>query len=114
MQSISDFISDSNSGKANIKVDTSIYNIEAIHATAYQFTGNYHVLITPDVDGLVTIIFEAKDNNIVLIDELKEFATSLIDYQVRYNLDKTNGKIREIIVKHAFSPLDLHKVITSL
>lgn len=113
MQTISDFICDSGSGRGNITVNTSIYNLEAIHAATYQFTGNYHVLIAPNADNSVTVIFEAKDKTRDVSKDLKDFANSLIDHQIRLQLDKTNGKIRDLIVAHAFSPLDLNKEIKS-
>ncbi len=114
MQAISDFIYDSGSGRVNITVNTSIYSLEAIHATTYQFTGSYHILVTPNADNSVTVIFEAKDKARDISEDLKDFANSLIDHQVRQQLDKTNGKIRDLIVTHAFSPLDLNKEIKSL
>jgi len=109
MQAISDFISDSGSGRCSITVSTSIYSLEAIHAAIYKYTDSYHVLITPNTDDSVTVIFEAKDKAKDINEELKDFANSLIDHQVRLQLDKTNGKIRDLIVAHAFSPLDLKK-----
>ena len=89
-------------------------DLDAIHATTYPFTANYHVLVTPNDNNSVTVILEAKDKDRDLIEDLKEFANSLIDYQVRLQLDRANGKIRELIVAHAFSPLDLHKEVNSL
>lgn len=114
MQTISDLICDFGSGRANITVNTSIYTIEAIHAATYQFIGSYHILITPNGDSLVTVIFEAKDKARDVCEDLKDFANALVDHQVRYQLDKTNGRIRDLIVAHAFSTLDLHKEANSL
>jgi His-Xaa-Ser system protein HxsD len=114
MQAISDFIHDSGSGRVNITVNTNIYSLEAIHAASYQFTGSYHVLITPNADNAVTVIFEATDMAKDINEDLKDFANALIDHQVRVQLDKANGKIRDLIVAHAFSPLDLNKEIKSL
>lgn len=114
MQAISDFICDSDSGRSNITVSTKVYSLETIHAATYKYTGNYHVLITHNVDDSVTVIFEAKDKVKDISEDLKDFVNSLIDYQVRLQLDKTNGKIRDLIVAHAFSPLDLDKEIKAL
>jgi His-Xaa-Ser system protein HxsD len=114
MRAISDSICDSGSGRGNITVSTSIYSLDAIHAATYQFTGIYHVLITPNADTSVTVIFEAKENARNIAEDLKDFADALIDHQVRVQLDKTNGKIRDVIVTHAFSPLDLNKELKSL
>ena len=114
MKAISDFISDSSSGRSSITLNTGIYSLEAIHAATYQFTGSYHVLISSNADSSVTVIFEAKDKVRDVSEGLKDFANSLIDHQVRMQLDKTNGNIRDLIVAHAFSPLDLNKEIKSL
>jgi His-Xaa-Ser system protein HxsD len=114
MQTISDYIFDSGAGRVNITINTGIYSLEAIHATTYQFTNSYHILINPGADNLVTVIFEAKNKTQNITEDLKEFANALIDHQVRLHLDKTNGRIRDLIVAHAFSPLDLHKEIKSL
>ena len=114
MQAISNSICDSGSGRGNITVNTGIYSLDTIHAATYQFTGSYHVLITPHADNSVTIIFEAKDKTRDVSKDLKDFANALIDHQVRLQLDRANGKIRDLIVAHAFSPLDLNKEIESL
>ena len=114
MQAISDFISDSGSGLSNITISTSVYSLETIHAATYKYTGSYRVVITPNTDDSVTVIFEAKEKGRDISEDLKDFANSLIDHQVRLQLDQTNGKIRDLIVAHAFSPLDLKKEIESL
>jgi His-Xaa-Ser system protein HxsD len=114
MKTISDFICDFGSGRGNIAVNTTIYNLEAIQAATYQFTGSYNILITANADNSVTVIFEAKDKTKNVSEDLKDFANALIDHQVRYQLDKNNGKIRDLIVAHAFSPFDLHKKANSL
>jgi His-Xaa-Ser system protein HxsD len=114
MQMISDFICDFSSGRGNITVNTSIYSIEAVHAATYQFTDAYHILTTANADNSVTVIFESKDKDGDVIKDLKDFTNVLIDHQVRYQLEKANGKIREVIVAHAFSPLDLNKETNSL
>ena len=101
MQTISDLICDFGSGRGNMTVNTSIYNLEAIHAATYQFTGNYYILITPNSENSVTVIFEAKDKARDLNEDLKDFANALIDHQVRHQLDKINGRnLRDLIVAH--------------
>ncbi len=114
MQAISDFICQSDSRRSNITVNTSVYSLEAIHAATYKYSGSYHILITPSTDATVIIIFEAKDRAMDISEDMKDFANSLIDHQVRLQLDKSNGKIRDLIVAHAFSPLDLKKETKAL
>ena len=114
MKAISDYIFESDSGCANITLNTSIYAPEVIHSATYHFTLRYHILITPTTDNSVIVIFQAKENRTDVVEDLKEFANSLIDYQVRFQLDRSNGKIRDLIVAHAFSPLDLEKEVKLL
>jgi His-Xaa-Ser system protein HxsD len=114
MKAISDFITDAGSRRANITVNTAVYSLDAIHAASYPFISGYHVLITPDADSSVIVVFEAKGEGSDITTDLKEFATSLIDHQVRLRLDQANGKIRDLIVAHAFSPLDLKKGVEAL
>jgi len=115
MQAISDYFLDQSEKKANIIVDTRIYSLVAINAAAYPFLSDYHILITPkDNRSSVVIIFEAKLLERDIIADLKEFCNSLLDHQVRVQLDASNGKIRDLIVAHAFSPIDLQNEISSL
>jgi His-Xaa-Ser system protein HxsD len=96
---------------ANIKISTSIYSIEAINEAAYAFTENFNILITKGDDDQVTIVFESKHNSRDINNDLRGFAQVLHEYQIRHQLDARNGKIREIIVKHAFSQVDLHHAV---
>jgi His-Xaa-Ser system protein HxsD len=116
VETISELISVIDDNHANIIIDSSLYDMEAIKAACYAFTGNYHILVTRKDDKSVTVIFELK-NEVSRRDitaDIKDFLNTVIDHQVRLQLDKSNGKIRDLIVKHAFSPLDLKKEIESL
>jgi His-Xaa-Ser system protein HxsD len=116
LETISGFISQTDPTCANITIDGSLYNLEAINAACYAFTDNYHILITRKSNTSVTVIFEikSKDSRRVICEDIKEFINAVIDHQVRLQLDLTNGKIRDLIVAHAFSPFDLHKETKSL
>jgi len=111
MREIIDYIHDEISGRANITLNTTIYSLEAIQAAVYPFASRYHTLITPGTENSIVVIFEPKGDDVETVTDLKEFATSLTDHQVRWQLNRDNGKIRDLIVAHAFSPLDLQKEI---
>ncbi len=111
MKKISDFITVISPGQANLTIDTAIYRIEAVHAAIYAFTGRYHIIVTPVAENSVTVIFEAKDKSKDIVEDLKLFVDSLADHQVRLQLEKSYHNIRDLIVKHAFSPIDLEKEI---
>ncbi|KQC08079.1 MAG: hypothetical protein APR62_05460 [Smithella sp. SDB] len=116
MKTISDSISITNANTANIIINTSLYDIEAINSACYAFTSNYHILVNRVNDTTVKVIFELKNKSSRrnISEDIKDFLNSVIDYQVRLRLEQTNSKIRDLIVKHAFSPIDLKKEIESL
>lgn len=116
METIFGLISVIDTDHANIVIDSSLYNLEAINAASYAFTNNYHILVTRKGETSVTVIFELKNKTSRrdVPEDIKEFVNTVIDHQVRLQLDRANGKIRELIVAHAFSPLDLHKETKSL
>lgn len=62
METISGLISVIDRDHANIIIDSTLYDIEAINAACYAFTNNYHIIITRNDDTSVTVIFELKDN----------------------------------------------------
>ena len=115
MKTISDYIFDTEDGRGNITLDTSIYSLKAINAAAYSFIGDYHILVTQgDPNNTVIVVFEAKQHGRDINLDLKDFCNNLIDHQVREQLDLTNGKIRDLIVAHAFLPLDIRKEASAL
>ena len=116
VKTISELISISDNDRANIIIDSSLYDIEAINAACYAFTSDYHILATRKDGTSVNVIFELKNkvSKRNITEDIKDFVNTVIDHQVRLQLDRANGKIRDLIVKHAFSPLDLKKEIESL
>ena len=84
------------------------YQKEAVFAAAHSITDKYRVKIEPAENNNVKIILipmpsAAKINEQEVIDCL---INRLIDEQVRLDLEKRYGKIRELIIEHAFSPLE--------
>ena len=113
MLAISDFICSLEPGKANININTSIYDLAAVHAATYKFTNDFHVFVTPKDAESVTVIFEAIGPVVDISTTIKDFINVVADHQLRLQLDRSNGKIRDLIVAHAFSPLDLQKEVQS-
>lgn len=116
VKTISELISIIDTDHANIIIDSSLYDIEAINSACYAFTNKYYIIVTPMDGTSVTVIFELKNkvSQRNISEDIKEFVNTVIDHKVRLQLDRTNGKIRDLIVKHAFLPLDLKKEIESL
>jgi His-Xaa-Ser system protein HxsD len=88
-----------------ILLNVNCYTREAITATAYNFSPEYIVTLkSKDKQNWVVHITTSKDKpEADLISVGKKFLHELIDFQVRDDIERRTGKIREIIVEHAFA-----------
>ncbi len=91
-----------------LAVSKAVYDKDAILAVAHLFSGTFWVKIEEGDNGTFQVFLEPKSQNekISLVDLENRFMNELIDEQLRRNLEKRYGAIRELIVKHAFSPLE--------
>ena len=87
-----------------LKLRKQFYEKVAVMAAAYKFTHKCIILIEPLEEGYVGIFFQAKHNgNPDMVPELiNEFCNEVLDQQVRLDLEKRYGGLRDTIVKHAF------------
>lgn len=93
-------------GRLLLEADRRIYDVKAIFNAAYKFTDRCHIHHEPISDDVTGVYIKAKENINVSLDEIaNEFYNELIDQQVRLNVEKEYGNIRNEIVKKAFSPI---------
>jgi His-Xaa-Ser system protein HxsD len=100
-------ISEIKEGKVHVRLMKEIYDKEAVLNATYKMTDKYSVLIKPVGDHEISVIIEPKGQQSVEELELaaSDFCNEVLDQQIRLDLEKRFGKIRELIVEHAFSPL---------
>jgi len=111
MKILDDFIWSTKENVINLRVSQKIYSDDAILAAAYVISCDYRVFLAPENDEEIVIVLEKKDNSPIDKCIAKDFVTSLIDHQLRIQLEKRYGKIREIIVENAFAPIDIKNAI---
>jgi len=101
------FITDSGE-KLLVKLSKQFYEKPAVMAAAYKFTHKCTVLIEPLDEGYVGVWFQAKNNESpdMLPGLINDFCNELIDQQVRLDLDKRYGGLRDTIFEHAFLPTE--------
>jgi His-Xaa-Ser system protein HxsD len=87
-----------------LRVNKAIYNHEALLAAAYKFNDTCYVHVDSLDSDHYGVFFTAKDTGIDLFFQVNNFCNELMDQQIRYNLDKSNRSIKELIVKKAFFP----------
>lgn len=98
--------------KASVLLCQQVYDKEAILAAAYLLTGQYCIEFNDCVPDY-QIVISCKDGKSLESSIVESFVNNCLDEQLRITLDNRTGKIRELIVKHAFKPLDLQKELGS-
>ena len=99
-------ISTSAQDHGKVILSKEFFEREPVFAAAAKFTDRYYVGIQPADEYNVEVSIQPKkaddaDDNIV-----KLFCNELIKQQVRHDLQNRFGKLRDMIVEQAFSPLE--------
>ena len=106
-QKIKKIIKEIDGDQILLEVNKNIYEVEAILKTAYLFNDKCYMHVDSVAEDVIGVYFKAKG---ATNDDLKEiadnFCNELIDQQIRLNVEKKYGKIREEIVKKAFSKIE--------
>jgi len=103
---IKDIVTHLEEGKLLVILYKAFYQKEAVFAAAYKFTGLCTIYIEPIDEKSVGIYFKSKnDKNVELKNIAHEFCNEVLDQQVRLDLEQRYGNIRDLIVRHAFSPI---------
>jgi His-Xaa-Ser system protein HxsD len=86
-----------------------LYQKEAVIAATYMFTGEFRTKIEPEQTDKVKVTLKpiVKEKPVDPEQTLTRFMNEIIDQQLRLDLDKSYGKLRELIVRQAFFPVDL-------
>lgn len=93
----------------SIDLYESVYSRDAILRTAYWFTDRCYLFITRPGPDLFRVQFKTKGlktpNTVPepLEDIAGEFLNSLLDHQLRQDIEAQTGQIRELLVAKAFA-----------
>lgn len=93
--------------ETQLKLDSSIYSIEAVQKAAYRFIDRFAVFISIEGQNIfLDISFDNKDtsmNEAFLIDFKKE----LLDQNLRLKIKNETEATRNLILSYTFSKSDL-------
>lgn len=93
-------------GRFFIKLSKKFYEKDAIFFAANTFTDRCTIYINPVDNDCVGVTFKEKVGlSIDLQNIIDEFCNCVLDRQVRLDLEKKYGNIRDLIVEHAFKPI---------
>ena len=104
------FAYDSGAGDYVIQVDSAIYQLEAIQNAVHSYTCDFYVKMLTTVTGKIEIRFKVKKDLSRREDiesSLHEFSNTLIEYQIRFDLEKRFGNLREQVYQCAFAPITI-------
>jgi His-Xaa-Ser system protein HxsD len=93
-----------------------IYCSEAILAAAYRLTEKYGVDIQANNNDYVAMLVPRSGyspDEATINEELKLFKNDALDEELRHRLYLKTGKLQELIVRHAFAPIDLRKEVAN-
>jgi len=90
--------------KMLLKIDSSLYEKEALLQASYKFTDKSYINIEL-VDNYFEIYFESKKDSENLEKIALYFGNEIIDQQIRLQTGREFKEIREQLVKKAFSSI---------
>lgn len=94
-------------GSIQIHLHKTFYEPEAIKNAAFGFSNSCYIFIKPYDMEENLVRFEPKEGVEVDLEYIaKEFCNAALDHQIRIDLEKMNSKIKNLIVKQAFLPVE--------
>ena len=93
-------------GKLLLELSKELYEKEAVFTSAHKFTDRCTILIEPIDHNSVGVYFKSKREDCDLLKISEEYCNEVLDQQLRLDIEKKYGNIRDLIVKQAFSPIE--------
>jgi His-Xaa-Ser system protein HxsD len=92
----------------SVDLDESVYSRDAVLRTAYWFTDRCYLYIARPAPGSFRVQLKSKalkpDLDAGTLEEVAgEFLNSLLDHQIRRDIESETGRIRELLVAKAFA-----------
>jgi len=93
-----------------VKLSKEFFEKEPIMEAIHEYSNDFSITMEPTSEGFVAVTFIKKNTSNTDDEMVYNFSNRVIDYQIRKNLDKESGKIRDIIVEYAYSPLKKNSI----
>jgi His-Xaa-Ser system protein HxsD len=104
------FRADNSDDTLTVKLSKEFFEKEPIMEAIHEYSKDFSVTMEPAPEGFVAVTFIKKNGSNANDEMIYNFSNRVIDYQIRKNLDKESGKIRDIIVGYAYSPLKKNSI----
>jgi His-Xaa-Ser system protein HxsD len=102
--------------KMRLELPSDAYSHEAIMNAAYDYTEKAVIRIDSITAEKISVTIKFKDiEGFPLSELIDQFTASVLDHQVRININRDTQKIREMIIAQAFEPCDnLEEIVTAV
>ncbi len=87
-----------------VKLSKEFFEKESIMQAIYDYSHNFFIEMKPFDEHSVAVSFTKKDE-IFDKDLIYSFSNKVVDYQLKRFLEKDYGRIRDVIVDYAYSPV---------
>jgi His-Xaa-Ser system protein HxsD len=91
-----------NSEPMTFFLDSKIYSLQAIKRSSYDFTDRCFITLGSSEPGKISLTVAMRET--ATSDTVQELMNSILDHQIRSDLEQEFGDLRTIIVAQAFSP----------
>ena len=100
-----------NNGESGvIQAEKEYFERDCILRVISEYTPKYFISFCTTSKNTVEIVIKSKNNNPIDENLLRVFFNSCIDEQIRIDLQKEFGELRQRIVEYAFSPVEKSRV----
>ena len=98
---------DTESNNFIVTLNKEYYEKEPVMQAIHEYSNDFTIVMEPKSEKEISVFFTQKEdsqseNHLNLI---KNFSNKVIDFQIRRDLEKEYGHIRDIIVNYAYSPV---------
>ncbi len=90
-----------------VEVDLGVYSQNAIFKATYKFTDHWYVEVTTAGTNAVRLNFIPKDPTAPTCNPKGDFLNELLDQRLREQIGSETLAVRNLILAHALSKLDL-------
>ena len=95
--------------RLSISFDSDVYSVNAVKRAVYELKASNAVMEinTGADDGSINVVISYKGGDIESVNELiNDLRESILDHQIRLDIEEEFRPIRQLIVAQAFHPCD--------
>jgi len=99
-------------GEYRIEISSELYEKEAVFAAAHRLNENFYIKIEPGSEGNFAVTLKCRESQQNGPGEEKaahRLLNDILEEQVRLDISRRTGSLREIIYQHAFLPIEEQK-----